>query len=83
MDLKRLFAVMPYGEEWNKRRRALVHHFPTSNPNIHQSKEIQFIRNHLLPQLVTSSEKFMEHVRQLVPGGFTYPGLSSFMLTSL
>lgn len=68
MDLKRLFAVMPYGEEWNKRRRALVHHFPTSNPNIHQSKEIQFIRNHLLPQLVTSSEKFMEHVRHVISG---------------
>jgi len=80
MDLRWLFAMMPYGEEWKERRRRFVHHFPMSNTNIHQPKEIQLIRMRLLPQLVKSPERFMEHIRQLDLINSSY---SPFMLTSL
>jgi len=66
MDLGWVFAIMPYGDEWNKRRRTFVQHFSVPNPNTYQLKWTQAIHMRLLPQLLKSPQQFMEHVRQSV-----------------
>lgn len=80
MDLSWIFVIMPYGEQWKERRRTFVQHFPPSNPHIHQPKELQLIRTRLLPQLLKSPERFMEHIRQYV--SVLYLG-STFQLSHL
>jgi len=79
MDLGWLFAMMPYGLEWKEHRKTFAQYFPMSRTDIHQPKEIQFIRLRLLPQLVKSPNQFMEHIRQLNPMNSSF---SPFMLTS-
>ncbi|KAF8965868.1 cytochrome P450 [Flammula alnicola] len=62
----RFIALMPYGEAWREARRLMQKHISPSDQAIYQTREVEFVRKFLLPNLLDTPQNFSEHIRNAV-----------------
>ncbi|KAF8972348.1 cytochrome P450 [Flammula alnicola] len=58
----RFLALMPYGEAWREARRLLQKHLTPSDQAIYQTRELEFVRKFLLPNLLDTPQHFSKHI---------------------
>lgn len=76
-----LFATMPYGIDWRRRRRLFQRFFPTSRADAYQPQQRTQVR-HLLAQLCDSRQDFMQTLRQYVIYRHTPASLNRWTVSS-
>lgn len=60
-----MFATMPYGRDWRRRRSLFQRFFPTSRADAYQPQQRAKVR-HLLSRLCDSQQNFVQTLRQYV-----------------
>ncbi|KXN81232.1 O-methylsterigmatocystin oxidoreductase [Leucoagaricus sp. SymC.cos] len=68
IDGRRLFAMLPYGEEWREGRRIMVKHLTSSDQKPIFSAITDFVHKSLMPNLLTTPDEFQIHIRNGVGG---------------
>lgn len=66
IGIDKFFGLMPYGDEWRAQRGMFQQYFGPSH--VEQQLEmhermLRFVRKGLLPNLLTSPQDFIEHLR--------------------
>ncbi|KAF8958858.1 cytochrome P450 [Flammula alnicola] len=62
MEGQRLLAFKPYGEAWREGRRLMQKHLSPSDQAIYQTRELEFVRKFLLPNLLDTPKQFSQHI---------------------
>ncbi|KAF5348525.1 hypothetical protein D9756_009681 [Leucocoprinus leucothites] len=65
---KIMFALMPYGDDWRNHRRVFRQHLSEKHLPQIQERALEFVRKGLLANLVDSSDKLHDHVRNTIGG---------------
>ncbi|XP_006455053.1 hypothetical protein AGABI2DRAFT_187530 [Agaricus bisporus var. bisporus H97] len=71
IGIDKFFGLMPYGDEWRAQRGMFQQYFGPSH--VEQQLEmhermLRFVRKGLLPNLLTSPQDFIEHLRGCISG---------------